>query len=57
MLKLYTQAYDVSANGMYERAKEKGPINTIPEIPGLCVWRTGHIGVYRNGEVIEARGN
>jgi hypothetical protein len=54
---VYSSLYDVSANGMYERAKEKGPINTIPEIPGLCVWRNGHIGVYiGNGEVIEARG-
>lgn len=54
---VYSSLYDVSANGMYERAKEKGPISTMPEIPGLCVWRTGHIGVYiGNGEVIEARG-
>ena len=54
---VYSSMYDVSANGMYERAKEKGPINTIPEIPGLCVWRKGHIGVYiGNGEVIESRG-
>lgn len=54
---IYSSLYDVSANGMYEKAKEKGTINTIPEIPGLCVWRTGHIGVYiGNGEVIESRG-
>lgn len=54
---VYSSMYDVSANGMYERAKEKGLINTIPEIPGLCVWRKGHIGVYiGNGEVIESRG-
>lgn len=54
---VYSSLYDVSANGMYERAKEKGAINTIPEIPGLCVWRNGHIGVYiGNGEVIESRG-
>jgi hypothetical protein len=53
----YTKDIDVSADGMYERAKEKGAISTIPEIPGLCIWYKGHIGVYiGNGEVIEARG-
>jgi hypothetical protein len=48
---------DVSANGMLNVAKEKGPISTLPEIPGVCLWKEGHIGVYiGNGQVIEARG-
>jgi len=48
---------DTSANGMYNAAKVKGAIKTIPETPGLCVRYSGHIGVYiGNGEVIEARG-
>ncbi len=43
------------ADGIYAEATEKGPINTIPEIPGLAVWKKGHIGVYiGNGKVIEA---
>ena len=47
---------DISANAMYEAAAEKGPIGTMPELPGLAVWRPGHIGIYiGNGEVIEAR--
>ncbi len=42
---------------MYQAAKEKGSISSIPEIPGLAVWHSGHIGVYiGNGEVIEAMG-
>ncbi len=46
---------DLSADGMYEAATEKGSIDTIPEIPGLAVWHKGHIGIYvGNGEVIEA---
>lgn len=54
---VYNPATDVSADAMYERAKEKGAINTIPEIPGLCVWHKGHIGVYiGQGWVIESRG-
>lgn len=46
---------DISSDQMYQNATEKGPISTIPEIPGLAVWHTGHIGVYiGNGQVIEA---
>ena len=34
-----------------------GPIETIPEVPGICVFYDGHTGVYiGNGEVLEARG-
>lgn len=48
---------DVGANAMYHAAKESGTIDTIPEVPGLAVWREGHIGVYiGGGYVIEARG-
>lgn len=48
---------DIGANQMYYSATIKGPIDTIPEVPGLAVWCNGHIGVYvGNGEVIEARG-
>ena len=46
---------DINANQMYQRATEKGAFKDIPEIPGLLVWLSGHIGVYiGNGEVIEA---
>lgn len=54
---IYNSNTDVSANGMYNGAKEKGTINTIPEIQGICVWKKGHIGIYiGNGQVIEAKG-
>lgn len=54
---VYNSATDVSANTMYERAKEKGKIDTLPEIPGLCLWFDGHIGVYiGQGWAIESRG-
>ena len=46
---------DLGANGMCRAAKVKGPMNTMPDIPGIAVWMPGHIGVYiGNGEVIEA---
>ena len=48
---------DVGADQMYENATEKGSIDSMPEIPGLAVWHTGHIGIYiGDGEVIEAMG-
>ena len=48
---------DIGADDMYNNATEKGTIDTISEIPGLAVWKEGHIGVYiGNGEVVEAYG-
>ena len=48
---------DIGADTMYENATEKGTIDTIPEIPGLAVWKEGHIGVYiGGGKVVEAYG-
>ena len=53
----YNASQDVSANGMIGKCIEQGAISSIPEIPGLVVWRSGHVGVYiGNGKVIEARG-
>lgn len=46
---------DVTADGMFNAAVEKGPISTMPNIPGIAVWHQGHIGVYiGNGYVIHA---
>lgn len=48
---------DIGANQMFEAATEKGSISEMPEIPGLAVWREGHIGIYiGGGKIIEARG-
>ena len=53
----YSAAQDVSADGMLAKCKEKGPIKTLPEIPGLLVFCPGHVGVYiGGGRVIEAYG-
>ena len=49
-------APDVNATTMYNKATEKGTIDTLPEIPGLILYcRTHpHVGVYiGNGNVIE----
>ena len=48
---------DIGADTMFRNAKEKGAIDTIPEIPGLAVWHEGHIGIYiGDGQVIHASG-
>jgi len=47
----------MTADGAFQVAKEKGPVSTMPDIPGICVRYSGHIGIYvGNSEVIEARG-
>ena len=48
---------DTSANGMIKLCPQTGPISTIPDIPGLVVWKSGHIGVYvGNGYTVEMKG-
>ncbi len=49
---------DINEEMMYSFAKVKGTISSMPEMPGVCVLKQGHIGVYiGGGEVIEARGH
>lgn len=48
---------DVNATAMFNAAKEKGTIDTLPEIPGLVLYSKihPHVGVYiGNGYVIES---
>lgn len=48
---------DKGANGMFNAAKESGPIASLPEILGLLLHSPGHAGVYvGDGWAIEARG-
>lgn len=55
---LYVSKYDLSSSDMIKACKEQGPYSSIPNIPGLVVWKSGHIGVYiGNGETIEAKGH
>lgn len=51
----YIAKTDVSADDMYYRARIKGSISNMPDLPGLCVQLPGHIGVYiGDGKVIES---
>lgn len=48
---------DKGANGMFNTAKVKGSISTLPEVPGLLLYSPGHVGVYiGGGYAVEARG-
>lgn len=52
---------DTNADGMFEKCKKMGmpwgPIDTIPDKPGVAVRFAGHVGVYvGGGEVVEWRG-
>ena len=48
---------DRTANGIKEHFQKSGQIKDIPEIAGLAVWKSGHIGIYIGGGlVVEAKG-
>lgn len=44
----YNNAIDLGARALYNSSREKGPMNTMPDIPGLLVFTAdlGHVGVY-----------
>lgn len=54
---IYDPTYDLSADGIFNMASEKGSIDTLPDIPGIGLYKKGHFGVYiGGGREIEARG-
>lgn len=56
-IRTYDDEYkDRNADTLYSQCTETGDISTIPNIPGICVWKKGHIGIYvGDGDIIEAR--
>lgn len=54
---IYDPSYDFSADSIFNKATEKGPISELPDIPGIGLYKKGHFGVYiGGGREIEARG-
>lgn len=56
----YNGPQDVGVSGLYQLCTERGPINALPEIPGVLVFtaNNSHVGVYCGNEVVvEARGH
>ena len=57
---VYGLTPDVAVSGLYDACKRRGEIGSIPEIPGVCVFKKdmSHVGVYMGqGMVIEALGH
>ena len=53
----YVIKEDRNQEGAYSAAKEKGTLASLPEIPGIILWRRGHAGIYiGGGEFIEIVG-
>ena len=45
------------ASAMYNEATDKGPMSTMPNEPGIILYRPGHVGIYvGGGNVVDARG-
>ncbi len=48
---------DYTADQIYQNATVSGSMSTMPDTPGIALWKSGHIGVYiGNGYAIEAMG-
>ena len=57
---IYKAAQDVAVSGLYMVCSESGSIDTMPDIPGVCVFMRdmSHVGVYvGDGYVVEATGH
>lgn len=57
---IYVGSQDVAVGGLYDQCGSKGPISTMPDTPGVCVFMAGmgHVGVYiGGGYVVEAMGH
>lgn len=57
---IYKAAQDVAVSGLYMVCPESGSIDTMPDIPGVCVFMRdmSHVGVYvGGGYVVEATGH
>ena len=57
---VYGRTPDVAVSGLYDACKRRGDIGSIPETPGVCVFKKdmSHVGVYMGrGLVIEALGH
>ncbi|KAL0224458.1 hypothetical protein P9112_003848 [Eukaryota sp. TZLM1-RC] len=53
----YDKSQDKTAEQMFKLAPKSGPISSLPNVPGLCLYLKGHIGVYiGDGWAIESKG-
>ena len=51
----YEPFFDRNAEMLFRSSMHSGPIETLPETPGICLFMPGHTGVYLgSGDVVEA---
>ena len=51
---LFSEEENYSTRTLIKAAKVQGPIEDMPEKPGLILWKPGHVGVYiGDGQVID----
>lgn len=61
----YNAKYDLNADTIIKKCDVSGPISDIPRLPGVLLWKPGHMGVYLGGghvaggsvKAIEAKGH
>jgi len=54
----YQSELDMNTLMLLEKSETSGPIETLPEIPGICLYMKGHVGIYiGNKKVIESTSN
>lgn len=55
-LGVFTSSQDMGSAAFRSKFTTKGKISTIPNIPGIGLWRQGHIAIYAgDGVVMEAK--
>lgn len=57
----YMSKYDLSADAIIRRCSTTGEIDTLPNMPGVVLWKPGHLGVYLGefgaNRAVEAKGH
>jgi len=54
----YNGAQDRNTNAAFSAAIQKGELSSLPEIPGVILYKPGHVGVYcGGGRFIEMQGS
>lgn len=42
----YRADRDYNTNAIFSASAKKGPLSTLPEVPGTCLYMRGHVGIY-----------
>lgn len=54
----FQEALDWNSQMLFDGAMQKGGIQSLPELRGICLYLKGHVGIYvGDGQVVEATSN